>query len=218
MTPILDKQEAILDSRFPIHLFFTDDEAASAAVNMQRDCDLFEQVEKNPNKFFLRFYTWDKDYITYGRNQNLQDIKHLLEDNRSLEDLVRRPTGGGIVFHKKEAFTYSLVLPIKAIKKKSLLRTYYDISAIIRKILVDQGLDVNLAELPLDDYRRRRIEPLCQDFPAKYELLLGKKKVIGAAQKKGYKVLMQQTYFFINPPDLYRFKKRLIKDIIKLII
>ena len=71
----------------------------------------------------VRFYTWDGDWLSIGKNQkNLPKIWLKLSENEKLK-IVRRPSGGKAVLHSK-GLTYALVwkYPPKN-KKESYLKT-----------------------------------------------------------------------------------------------
>ena len=74
----------------------------SAAVNMAIDEALLETAE-TPS---IRFYKWDHPALSFGYFGKFADVaSHAPE-----RDLVRRWTGGGIVFHGDD-LTYSIVIP-----------------------------------------------------------------------------------------------------------
>src|SRR6266850_4318609 len=74
----------------------------SAALNMAIDEALFE-IATTPS---IRFYRWDHPALSFGYFGKFADVAtHTAE-----RDLVRRWTGGGIVFHGDD-LTYSIVIP-----------------------------------------------------------------------------------------------------------
>src|SRR6266487_2855232 len=74
----------------------------SAAVNMAIDEALLETA-KVPS---IRFYRWNSPALSFGYFGKFADVAHYAPRR----DLVRRWTGGGIVFHGDD-LTYSIVIP-----------------------------------------------------------------------------------------------------------
>src|SRR5918996_1468012 len=73
-----------------------------AAINMAIDEALLEAATI-PS---IRFYGWSSPALSFGYFGKFADVA----DYTSERDLVRRWTGGGIVFHGKD-LTYSIVIP-----------------------------------------------------------------------------------------------------------
>src|SRR6266404_8254999 len=79
---------------------YHDEPSRSAAVNMAIDEALFETAEVPT----IRFYQWDHPALSFGYFGKYTEVSN--HDR----DIVRRWTGGGIVFHGED-LTYSLVIP-----------------------------------------------------------------------------------------------------------
>src|SRR5213082_3723701 len=79
-----------------------DDIPHSAALNMAIDEALLEQAAV-PS---IRFYQWHSPALSFGYFGRFADVA----DYAGERDLVRRWTGGGIVFHEED-LTYSIVIP-----------------------------------------------------------------------------------------------------------
>jgi lipoate-protein ligase A len=76
--------------------------AHSAAMNMAIDEALLETA-KIPS---IRFYRWNSPALSFGYFGKFADVT----DYAAERDLVRRWTGGGIVFHGDD-LTYSIIIP-----------------------------------------------------------------------------------------------------------
>jgi lipoate-protein ligase A len=81
---------------------YHDHKPRSAAMNMAIDEALLEYA-RIP---LIRFYRWQSPALSFGYFGRFTDVASY----QSERDLVRRWTGGGIVFHGED-LTYSLVIP-----------------------------------------------------------------------------------------------------------
>ena len=81
---------------------YHDESTRTAAINMAID----EALLENAIKPAIRFYQWDHPALSFGYFGRYADVAN---ENR---DLVRRWTGGGIVFHGED-LTYSVVIPAR---------------------------------------------------------------------------------------------------------
>lgn len=86
----------------------------SAAANMAAD---FLLLKRYPEKTYARFraYGWHRPAFTFGFSQKIAWVRENLPaevraDPFASPELLRRPTGGGIVDHRDD-WTYALVLP-----------------------------------------------------------------------------------------------------------
>src|SRR5215475_8549567 len=82
---------------------YHDDTPHSAAMNMAIDEALLEYATIP----LIRFYRWESSALSFGYFGRFTDIARY----QCERDLVRRWTGGGIVFHGED-LTYSVVIPV----------------------------------------------------------------------------------------------------------
>jgi hypothetical protein len=80
---------------------YHDESSRSAALNMAIDEALLETMTQPT----IRFYRWDHAALSFGYFGKFADVA---DEQR---DLVRRWTGGGIVFHGQD-LTYALIIPV----------------------------------------------------------------------------------------------------------
>lgn len=98
-------------------LFCLPDNAPDAATNMAVDLSMLRTLPDHPDAVgFFRAYGWGKAAFTFGQAQRWRDIEaHMPETgagNGSRPARIRRPTGGGIVDHRRD-WTYALALPAR---------------------------------------------------------------------------------------------------------
>jgi Lipoate-protein ligase A len=81
----------------------------SAAANMAAD---FLLLKRYPDKTRARFraYGWHRPAFTFGFSQKIAWVRGQLPGDAEGAELVRRPTGGGVVDHRRD-WTYALVIP-----------------------------------------------------------------------------------------------------------
>ena len=165
----------------------------SAALNMAIDEALFE-IATAPS---IRFYRWDHPALSFGYFGKFADVAtHTAE-----RDLVRRWTGGGIVFHGDD-LTYSIVIPAAGPAfGESSTSIYEKIHDAIRRALGASGEHAELAAVAalyerrtnnaaVADRRYRR--DLCFANPVKADVVLNGRKIAGAAQRRTRRGLLQQ--------------------------
>ena len=77
--------------------------------------------ETLPAAHVLRFYNWASPGVTFGYSQRRKAVLEAVAAAKtSITDIVRRPTGGGIVFHETD-ITFSFIFPSPSLKKFSLV-------------------------------------------------------------------------------------------------
>src|SRR5207245_6475497 len=86
-----------------LHVYH-DNCAHSGAMNMALDEALLEHATA-PS---IRFYRWQSPALSFGYFGKFTDV----DAYAPAHDLVRRWTGGGIVFHGDD-LTYSIVIPVR---------------------------------------------------------------------------------------------------------
>ena len=83
---------------------------AATAQNMADDI-LLQEAAAQKNTIYIRSYCWNENHpLTIGRYQRTSEIPELFQE----KNWVRRPTGGGLVEHRKDALTWSICLPRNA--------------------------------------------------------------------------------------------------------
>jgi lipoate-protein ligase A len=151
----------------------------SGSMNMAIDHTLSGKSEESCIPI-IRFYGWQPYCVSIGYHQKakLLDSGKLKRDK---VDVVRRPTGGRAIFHADE-LTYSIVCSRKQIHHKNL---YSFIHQLFADSLQSLGYPV---DLKTDNEKLGGLTHKPQDFhcftkSAQTEIQIGRKKVMGSAQK-----------------------------------
>lgn len=160
------------------------DEYQNPEMNMRLDEEAAKECLKNPERAFLRLYSWSPWAVSLGTHQKMDniDIKRCAELGYTI---VRRPTGGRAIFHANE-LTYSI-----AIALNSPTFTHHDVYRLMHGYLLlslqrfgISHLDFEKAQPKFSDlYAKELSSALCFSSSARYEVLWSGKKVIGSAQK-----------------------------------
>ena len=158
---------------------YHDESSRSAALNMAIDEALLETAEIPT----IRAYKWDHPALSFGYFGKFADVA-----NHSGErDLVRRWTGGGIVFHGSD-LTYSIVIPaVESAFGESSMSIYEKIHGAVRAALAANGESVELAANGAP-----RTSDSCFANPVRADVLSNGRKVAGAAQRRTRRGLLQQ--------------------------
>ena len=160
-----------------------DEVARTGPMNMALDHALAEAV--SPGRGVVRIYRWAPPTVSFGRNEpalGLYDKNAATAEGLSF---VRRPTGGRAVLHADEV-TYAVAVPVGAFG--GLRDTYLQINRGLIGGLARGGLQVEMAEgaaaLPPD-------AGPCFQAPASGEVMSGGRKLVGSAQVRMGRNLLQ---------------------------
>lgn len=184
------------------------DSKHSPDLNMAIDEELLFESQKN-NTPFLRFYEWDRKAMSIGYIQRYsQTVKNGYA-------LVRRPTGGGVVFHDID-LTYAITIPSgNKIERLSREESYHIFHKVIISALSSIGLDSELihnTEIP-----KERHSMQCFTAPVKFDVAIKKanttSKVAGAAQRRTKFGILHQGSIVL--PNIKTIRNTLIQSIIE---
>jgi lipoyl(octanoyl) transferase len=161
--------------------------AHSAAMNMAIDEALLEYAREP----IIRFYRWQSSALSFGYFGRFADVA----SHQTKRDLVRRWTGGGIVFHGED-LTYSVVIPVSdAAFTESSMSIYEQIHQALCDGLSRNGLCTDLVGSARRAGRRpQRGVPSydCFENPVRADVIIDGHKVAGAAQRRTRRGLLQQ--------------------------
>jgi lipoate-protein ligase A len=161
-----------------------DTEAHDAPWNMALDEALLLSCDEQPH-ITLRFYGWARPTLSLGYFQSVHDV-NLDECARRGFEWIRRPTGGRAVLHDHE-LTYSIVAPIEALGA-SVAQSHERISRALAVGLEKLGLH---AEFSPSRASAKEASAACFAAPAFVELTVQGKKIIGSAQVRTKRSLLQ---------------------------
>lgn len=133
----------------------------------------------------LRLYAWDAPTISFGRNEPARGRYSEARGEALGLQFVRRPTGGRAVLHDQE-LTYAVILPARALG--SVRAVYGRINAALARAIGSVGATVGVSA-------DGSVEPLdagpCFQSPARGEVVAGERKLVGSAQAKIGRVILQ---------------------------
>ncbi len=166
-------------------------------VQMALDLMLLEKsINENSICPILRFYTWEGNYLSIGKNQkNLPKKWQALLKSKRLQ-IVRRPSGGSAVLHKG-GLTYSLIWPSPPKKRRE---SYF----LTSKWLINGFTKLGL-ELKFGSQSQQYLEKNCFNTSTSADLIdkQGNKR-IGSAQFWCQNYLLQHGEIILDPPkDLW---------------
>ena len=167
-----------------LHVYH-DVNSRSAPMNMAIDEALLE-VATVPS---IRFYQWDHLALSFGYFGKFEDVAN------NKRDIVRRWTGGGIVFHGED-LTYSMVIPASdPAFGESSMSIYEKVHRALSEALAVNGRTVAAlyerrpaGNSAVIDHRYNE----CFANPVSADVISNGRKVAGAAQRRTRRGLLQQ--------------------------
>jgi lipoate-protein ligase A len=151
---------------------------------MSIDMALLDRAEQQAESWF-RLYRWEPGCLSFGRHEPAARRYDAGRIRLLGIDAVRRPTGGRAVWHQAE-LTYAVACPCS--RFPSLRDAYLEIHRLLAEALLSVGIEAALAP-------RSRTPSLdsgaCFSRPAGGEVLVNGRKVVGSAQLRRGRVLLQ---------------------------
>ena len=161
------------------------DISRSPYMNMAVD-ELLQKEAVARGKVILRFYGWDRDSVSFGYAQ----APGALPERANGFVYVRRPTGGGIVFHDDD-LTYTLAIPPEhPFCRLDRMESYRVIHEAVMDAVRDLGTVASLAEADMGDHTKATLQ--CFVSPTLHDILGKSGKLAGAAQRRGHSGILHQ--------------------------
>ena len=145
--------------------------------NMSMDEVLLSNSTLQENRVLVRIYRWDRPSVSFG---SAQICPRELEEKYTL---VRRPTGGGVVYHDVD-LTYTVVVPpehkIMQLDRMESYKVFHE--ALLLKMTED-GVDAVLENVGSEHVDRATMQ--CIVSPSRFDLVAPSgSKYAGAAQRR----------------------------------
>jgi lipoate-protein ligase A len=182
------------------------DDARDVATHMARDFRLLEAAEMG-HEPVLRLFRFDPPGITLGASQRPERELDLAACARDGVAWAIRPTGGRAIFHAEE-WTYALASPLDDPEWGGTRTEAYDrMSRLVTASLARLGVPVRLALGTRRSGGEGPRAPLGPSAPcfastARHEVALGGRKLVGSAQRRTARALLQQGSVLLGPGHL----------------
>lgn len=161
---------------------------ATAEKNMLIDADLLKNLQ--PAQCVLRFYDWVNDSATYGYFTDPFQYLNQSEMRRKKLEIARRSTGGGIIFHLSD-LTFSVFIPSNHPNfSVNTLENYKFINSLVLQSV--QPLSKNCLGLLAVNNAKENNSNFCMAAPTIFDVMIGKRKVAGGAQRRTNKGFLHQ--------------------------
>ncbi len=194
-------------------LLFTPD--VDPYMNMAIDEALTRKcIDSEDRPAAIRFYTWKEISCSIGYFQKIENV--FKTPNGKKIPVVRRPTGGGIVYHGND-ITFSIVKRrIQSNRQEGITSFYKLVGESLLRGLERLGFTCTFY-LPEEESHRSAQErkPLnnrlsqqssCSVTPAKYDIMINGSKVAGYAARKSQGAILCQGYLDVHK----RWKEQII--------
>lgn len=162
----------------------------SGPRNMAIDEALLQAVKNGDSPPVLRLYSWTPPCLSLGYGQSLDEI-----DLDRLADAgwgwVRRTTGGKAILHTDE-MTYAVIGTNEDPRLSgTILESYLVLSQALANALTRLGLSIRIEPEMKASSSGLGENPVCFEVPSAYEITSGGKKLVGSAQARKRRALLQ---------------------------
>lgn len=186
------------------------------ALDVQEHMAVDEILKDKKDSVILRFFNWqNKPSVTFGYAQFFDEVWDKVEAKNILfENITRRPTGGGIVFHEDD-LTFSLIFLAENAFEKP--KDIYDkLHSSIQRHFRQENFNTQ-GEVSKENYAPSLNNQAgqCFDNPVSNDILdsSGKKVLGGAIRKFDNIILYQGSFQTKNARDNERVKQNIIKGV-----
>jgi lipoate-protein ligase A len=172
----------------PLTLRLFPHEDADGPTNMALDEALLDLVTGDPRASAFRTYGWSEPTLSLGYFQAIADAES--EPRWRGVPLVRRPTGGGAIWHDRE-LTYVLAVPAGHPLARRSGELYRAVHATIASLFAGFGVEARRrgeSDAPAGTARRPF---LCFNDRDPNDLVAGRVKVAGSAQRRRAGAVLQ---------------------------
>jgi lipoate-protein ligase A len=177
------------------------DPPASGPWNMAVDEAILETVDREAGAPTLRLYGWQPACLSLGYAQPIAEVSQAALQAHGWQ-LVRRPTGGRAILHIDE-LTYSVIAPDDDPRLAGgLLESYRRLSQAILNALHRLGIPAEasgqpeaLPENTTSSQTPPSKGPVCFEVPSNYEITVSHKKIVGSAQARRKRGVLQHGSF-----------------------
>jgi lipoate-protein ligase A len=161
-------------------------EAGDGPTNMALDEVLLESVASDPTSAVFRTYTWTEPTLSLGYFQSIQQAE--AEPRWRDVPLVRRPTGGGALWHHHE-LTYAVIVPKSHALARRSPDLYFAVHAAIAELLREHGIQAGRRG---DVAGTATSKPfLCFADRDSEDVVAGEVKIVGSAQRRRAGAVLQ---------------------------
>ncbi len=185
-------------SKTPVRIRLIQDVPRNGTENMAIDEYLMRHQLAAAHTATLRIYSWKNPCVTLGYFQNVAKVRARLGKDADNLQIIRRITGGGMVSHTKD-LTFSLITPMASgLLPGDVKTSYLKINEALREGLRKKFPEVEYADCKTVPSGRpgKEGDRICFDAPSCYDLLLGKRKIVGASQRRKDGVILHQSTIF----------------------
>lgn len=167
---------------------------ASAQENMDEDLRRLLHLQAGDPPF-LRFYQWKTPSLTYGYFTKPEEGIDVEKALKAGFDMGRRPTGGGVLFHTHD-LAFSVLIPKDhPLLTSNTLHNYLLINEMVKNA-VSMSLPCEASLL----VQCQKNSSFCMAQPTIYDVMVGDKKVGGAAQRRTKTGLLHQGTLCLREP------------------
>lgn len=167
---------------------------------MSKDEALLHSLHPNAPPI-IHFYEWEGASATYG--YFIDPDKFLRREGvekRSIQ-LARRPTGGGILFHLYD-FAFSILIPASHPNYSlNTLDNYRFINELVARAITPLTEGVNFYQ-DKEGPSSKSCASFCMAHPTQYDIMIGGRKMGGAAQRRTKQGFLHQGSLSLVAPDV----------------
>ena len=162
------------------------------AANMALDEALLACFDPETSRPLLRIYGWEPPALSLGRFQKAGEVLDRERCIRARVPVVRRITGGGVIYHAGE-LTYSIVCTPRQVSAAASIRESFRLlTSFLIRFYDKLGLDARYAvdHFPAGTKLGERT-PFCFAGKESYDIMIEGKKIGGNAQRRLKDVIFQ---------------------------